>query len=92
MFIIWRYNSSVSLVFKTRYTNFSGSGWQKEKQEHWTGNFDYLYFDYKKPPKIKKFIELIRYKRIKRICRCVSNVGVCIYNYCNCEVVLLLQD
>ena len=28
----------ISLVFKTRRTNFSGSDWQTEKQGHWTRN------------------------------------------------------
>ena len=37
-------------------------------------------FYHKKPSKIKKLIELIRKKKIERICRCIDSVSVRIYN------------
>ena len=33
----------VSLVFKSRWTNFIGSHWQTEKQRHWTENSCHFY-------------------------------------------------
>ena len=46
-------------------------------------------FYHKKPSKIKKLIELIKKKKIERICRCIDSVSVFIMSCsCNREAVL----